>query len=205
MPCKSQESRGVYQDSQPCSCHSAGPAPGAQGSHWTHSRLNGNVIIDVCLHALVWNPTIKRIQGHSNFLVNQTCGPARARSYSLHCWVQGWQHTPLCSAIWEIAALGRMTKKIWTVRSKEEANIAQRNEELPLQSHCWNICNPCMGQPLSVTALLGWGKEWKFHLVQFHSSINYVLLWKRNVKISIFPPQFPSGLTGIHWKCLTHN
>lgn len=68
MPCKYQKSCGVYWDSQPCSCHSAGPAPGVQGSHWTDSRLNDNVIIYVLLHALVLKPTIKRIQGQSNFL-----------------------------------------------------------------------------------------------------------------------------------------
>lgn len=159
----------------------------------------------MCLYTLVWKPTIKRIQAHGNFLVNQTCGPVRAESCSLHCWVEGWQHTPLCSGIREIAALRRRTKKTSADRSKEEENPAQRNEELPLQSYCWNICNPCTGQPLSVTALLGWGKEWKFHLVQFHSSINYVLLWKRTLEISIFPAQFPSGLTEIHWKYLIHN
>lgn len=159
----------------------------------------------MCLCTLVWNPVIKRIQGHRNFLVNQTCGPVRAGSHSLHCWVQGWQHTPLCSGIWEIAALRRIKKKTWTVRSKEGANSAQRNEELPLQSCCWNICNPHMGQPLSLTALLGWGKEWKFHLVELHSFINCVLLWKRAFKIPMFPVEFPSGLTEIHWKSLIHN
>lgn len=68
MPCKYQKWCGVYWDSQPCSCHSPGPAPGVQGSHWTDSTLNDSVIIYVCLHALVLKPAIERIQGHSNFL-----------------------------------------------------------------------------------------------------------------------------------------
>jgi len=68
MPCKYQKSCGVYWGSQPCSCHLAGAAPGVPGSHWTDSRFNDNVIIYVHLHALVFKPTIKRMQGHSNFL-----------------------------------------------------------------------------------------------------------------------------------------
>lgn len=128
---------------------------------------------------ILWVETLQ-LKGYRDTAIS--CGPIRAGSCSLHCWEEGWQHTPLCSGVWEIAALRRMTKKTWTVRSEEEANPAQTNEELPLQSYCWNICNPHMDQPLNVTALLGWGKEWKFHLVQLHSFFNCVLLWKRIFK-----------------------
>lgn len=147
MPCRSQESCSAYQDSQPCSCHSAGLAPGTQSSHWTYSRLNDNAIIDVCLHTWVWNPTIKRIKGHSNFPVNQTCGPVRAESYSFHCWVEGWQHTPLCSGVWEIAALRRMTKKTWAGVKKKQILLREMRSSL---------CNPAAGIFVTHT----WGSLW---------------------------------------------